>query len=609
MRSFASCPTGLPRLVFVLLALASLVSADEAWAAGQKRALVLYSTRRDAQIVTLGERELPRILEDGLPEGLDYYSEYLDRGRFPDDAYQNAFRDFLKRKYTGLSFDVVIAMQDVAAEFVGRYRDELFPGTPVVFFADSSIPRLTNATGIMALQEFGDTLRLATALQPGVRHVFVVAGAAAGDKEFEAAARLQFQAFEPRLTFTYLTGLTTQALESRLSQLPANSIVYYVLVDEDGAGAKFHPLDYLDRVAAVANAPTYCWVDSAMGHGIVGGGLKDQGRQVEAVGRLAFRVLRGESAGSIPVTSPDLNVPQVDWRELSRWGINEAAVPAGTLIRFRDPSVWDRYRAYILSAVVLLLAQSALIVGLLVQRRRRRQAEELARDRETELRGSYERIRDLAGRLLNAQEVERARIARELHDDISQQLALLSIDLELLGGAAEAPARQMAAEALDRTQTLARSVHDLSHRLHPAKLRLIGLVAALQGLQHELARPGAAIVVTHENVPRNLPPDMTLCLFRIAQEGVQNALKHGRAQQVLVELRGGSDRLVLTIVDDGIGFDVDPALGTGLGLVSMDERIEAIGGTFAIHSRPGAGTRLEIVVPLRFADDKVTVAV
>ena len=576
----------------------------------QKRALVLYSTRRDAQIVTLGERELPRILEAGVKDGLDYYSEYLDRGRFPDDPYKSAFRDFLKRKYNDLPFDVVIAVQDVAADFVGRYRDDLFAGMPVVFFADTSdTRRLPNSTGIVANQNFGDTLTLAMALQPEIRNVFVVSGAAAGDREFERAAKAQFRAFEPRLTFTYFSGLATSELESRLAGLPPASIVYYVLVDEDGAGEKFHPLDYLDRVTAVASAPTYSWVDSVMGRGVVGGSLKDQGKQVEAVGKLAVRVLRGEAADSVAIASPNLNVSQVDWRQLRRWGIADSRVPAGTLVRFREPSVWDRYRVYILGAVALVLAQSALIVGLLVQRTRRREAEERVRGSQAELRASYDRIRDLAARLLNAQEAERAHIARELHDDISQQLALLSIDLELLGGAGEAPARQMASEALDRTQALARSVHDLSHRLHPAKLRLIGLVPALQGLQRELARPGAAITVTHVDVPRNLPPDLTLCLFRIVQEGLQNALKHGRARNVSVDLRGGSDRLVLIIVDDGIGFDVGPAFGTGLGLVSMDERLDVIGGALTIHSRPGAGTRLEIVVPLRFADDKVNVAV
>ncbi len=120
-------------------------------------------------------------------------------------------------------------------------------------------------------------------------------------------------------------------------------------------------------------------------------------------------------------------------------GHQRGGVPSGTLIRFREPSAWDRYRGYIVGAVVLVLAQTTLIAGLLVQRRQRRRAEEQVRGREAELQPSYDRIRDLAVRLLNAQESERSRIARELHDDISQQLALLAIDLEILNRRAAPP--------------------------------------------------------------------------------------------------------------------------------------------------------------------------
>ena len=137
-----------------------------------------------------------------------------------------------------------------------------------------------------------------------------------------------------------------------------------------------HPLEYLSRLSAIANAPMYCWVDSAMGRGIVGGSLKDQTVQLDAVGRLALRVLSGEAADSIPVSAPNLNVNKVDWRQLRRWGISESAVPRGTRVLFKEPSVWDRYKVYILGATVVLLAQTLLIAGLLVQRRRRRQAEE-----------------------------------------------------------------------------------------------------------------------------------------------------------------------------------------------------------------------------------------
>jgi hypothetical protein len=122
-------------------------------------------------------------------------------------------------------------------------------------------------------------------------------------------------------------------------------------------------------------------------------------------------VLRGERPDGIPTVSENLNVGKVDWRQLQRWGISEARVPAGTLVRFREPSAWDRYRLYILGAAAVLLAQTVLIVGLLVQRTRRRQAELKVREGQSALMASYERIRDLGGRLLNAQETERSRIA------------------------------------------------------------------------------------------------------------------------------------------------------------------------------------------------------
>jgi signal transduction histidine kinase len=314
-------------------------------------------------------------------------------------------------------------------------------------------------------------------------------------------------------------------------------------------------------------------------------------------------VLRGESAGQIPPSHLDLNLTQVDWRQLRRWGISETRVPAGTVIKFREPSAWDRYGSYILAAVLLLLAQSGLIAGLLIQSRRRQQAEAEVLENQAELRRSFDRIRDLGSRLLNAQESERSRIARELHDDISQQTALLEIDLEQLHHAVQGDAEALTRDALIRAQGVARSVHDLSHRLHPAKLRLIGLVGALYGLRRELSQPDIVITVTHDNVPPALPEDLTLCLFRIVQEALQNANKHSRGHHVAVHLRGDLDQLTLSIADDGVGFDVDRTWRKGLGLISMQERLEAVGGSLKVISKPGAGTRLEVRVPLRTVPD------
>jgi signal transduction histidine kinase len=281
----------------------------------------------------------------------------------------------------------------------------------------------------------------------------------------------------------------------------------------------------------------------------------------------------------------------------------ELAAPGSVWAQSGPTLGWDGYRLYVLAAIAVLLLQSLLIAGLLIQRERRQRIERELRRRQSELQASYARIRDLGVRLLNAQEAERARIAHELHDDISQQLSLLAIYLDMLRSHVHGPGAELIDEASASAESIVASVHDLSRRLHPYKLRLIGLVAALQDLQNAVSQAGIATTFTHENVATNLPQDLTLCLFRIAQEALQNAFKHSRARTVSMRLIGGPSGLELTITDDGIGFDVDAAWGNGLGLVGMRERLDAIGGEFDIHSTPGAGTSLVIRVAQTVFED------
>ncbi len=171
---------------------------------------------------------------------------------------------------------------------------------------------------------------------------------------------------------------------------------------------------------------------------MVGGSLISPELVAKHLAGLALRVLGGEKPEEIPVTEIDPYFDEVDWRQLRRLGIDEARVPAGTAIRFREPGLWERYRSYIVGTVALLLLQTALIGGLLVQRARRRRVESELRESEGALRKSHDQNQDLAGRLITAQEAERARIARELHDDAIQQLAGLSI---VLSGLRQRPSR------------------------------------------------------------------------------------------------------------------------------------------------------------------------
>src|SRR2546422_874722 len=208
------------------------------------------------------------------------------------------------------------------------------------------------------------------------------------------------------------------------------------------------------------------------------------------------------------------------------------------------------------------------------------------------------------GRLLQAQENEARRIARELHDDLGQGLALLTVKMDLLRQKPPEAADQLGArmqELLAHVRHLSSSVHDLSHQLHPSKLEQLGLVAAIGGLCRELTHHhGLKIEFTHDQMPAAISPDTALCLYRIAQEGLQNAIKHSGAQQAEVTLNGAADAISLRIVDHGRGFDPRQLHGrSGLGLVSMRERVRYLGGEIAIDSPPSGGTRLYVRVPLR----------
>jgi signal transduction histidine kinase len=220
-----------------------------------------------------------------------------------------------------------------------------------------------------------------------------------------------------------------------------------------------------------------------------------------------------------------------------------------------------------------------------------------------DLRASQRELRRLAGRLIEAQEGERRRVARELHDDLSQGLALLSIDLDLIARrppASTADLVERLREVSARVRELSSAVHDLSHQLHPSKLEHLGLDAALRGLCAEVGQHhGLTVRYVSGAVPEAIPEVTAVCLYRITQEALRNVVKHARTDHVRVELTGAAGRLRLQVGDDGVGFDSAARGDGGLGLISMRERLALVGGRIVIDARPGGGTRIDVCVPLR----------
>jgi signal transduction histidine kinase len=231
----------------------------------------------------------------------------------------------------------------------------------------------------------------------------------------------------------------------------------------------------------------------------------------------------------------------------------------------------------------------------------------------TERKLAEEALSKVGGRLIEAHEEERTWIARELHDDISQQLALLANSLELME---QDPANLVAEihnrthEHLKRVREIASDVQAISHRLHSSKLQYLGIVAAAKSFCQELSEQyNVEIDFTHGDIPLNLPEEISLCLFRVMQEALQNAVKHSGVRHFEVELRGASDGIHLTVHDAGLGFDTQAGMNDrGLGLVTMQERVNLVKGTFSIESEPGRGTTIHARVPLSKKGDSARAA-
>ena len=216
----------------------------------------------------------------------------------------------------------------------------------------------------------------------------------------------------------------------------------------------------------------------------------------------------------------------------------------------------------------------------------------------TDRKATEQSLIEMTGRLISAQEEERSRIARELHDDFNQRLALLSIGLQRLEQSMEphGTCQGHIGDLRRLTQDIASDVHRLSHQLHPAKLEHLGLVAAIKGLCREFSEQyEAKINFVHRNVAHTLSKESALCLFRVAQEALSNMMKHSGVRKGQLELFGDRGILRLCISDAGAGFDPEVVSTKGhLGLISMQERVRAAGGTIAVESRPSRGTRISV---------------
>jgi signal transduction histidine kinase len=374
-------------VVFFLMA---LFACQVALAAEHKRVMLLHSFGQDFKPWSEYAKDIRAELNRQSPWPLDIFENSLVTARFSDENPEAPFVEYLSALFAKRPLDVIVSIGAPAADFVQRHRQRLFPTTPMVFTAvDQRRVQYSNLTGndvavavnINYLSAFENILQVL----PDTKDVIVVVGTSPIEKFWKEAIGKQVEPLTNRIKLSWTDELPFEELLKQASALPPHTAIFWELMIVDAAGVVHEGDLSLERLHAVANAPIFSYDESFFGSAIVGGPLlivADTGRLTAGV---AVRILNGEKAGDIKVSPAEFSAPRFDWRQMQRWGISEKNLPPGSEILFRDPTVWEQYRAYILAVAAAILIQAALIFWLLYEHWRRQRAEILARSTMSEL--------------------------------------------------------------------------------------------------------------------------------------------------------------------------------------------------------------------------------
>jgi signal transduction histidine kinase len=446
----AACPVcdasgDVMRLFRLMLIWGMTVLMSMAAAAAEPRsraALIIDESDPSNGAPTTFSRTLRATLYEFTPH-IAVYGETLDVGRFAGLRHDELLRSYLREKYRDVQFGAIVAVGLAAFNLVEKWRAELWPGVPVVFAAidELSAARLTpepDVTGVVMHRTINSMMIAARLLVPDLKGVAVLGGTLERD-----AYRRQYLEELPALAHEIkvlnLTGLPLAEQLKSAAGLPDQTAILYTAFFIDNAGTIYSSADALSAIAEVANRPIVVDVDALVGRGATGGFALNNVAYGRQVASLTLRIIDGVGVDTIPVAVSEFTQPVFDWRQMQRWKISESSLPAGSEIRFREPSAWDRYRMPILAIVATVLVQAALICWLIFEHRRRHLAEVQSRNAMTEL--TYMNRRAAAGQLS-------ASIAHEVNQPLTGIVLRASAALRWLG--AETPNLERAKAALEQ---------------------------------------------------------------------------------------------------------------------------------------------------------------
>ena len=560
---------------------------------GIKRVVILYTHRQMSPI----NKQWHSGIVDGIKQvyngPMDIETEYMDVVLQDDKEYVNEWSEVVRLKYSKYPPDVVIPVFFPAYAFAVMNREMFFPGCPMVFcavpqsFAESQKSK-RNITGVGAQFDNRPSMEVIKKVLPGTKKLLILSGKSRLDIWLSEIAMRQSKIAFPEIEFKALAGLTPAEAALEFVQAGPDTAGLLLSFELDNYGNRMNTTEYLHELNKVSTVPIFGCYDTILGHGILGGALVSPTDFGNATGKIAGRVLNGESADDIPKDYSQTYTIAFDHEVLRKFGISESRLPAGAKVINRKPTIWSQYGRYISTGVAALLVQSAIIVSLLLNRSKRIAAEKEAQS--------------LAGRILSAGEEERRYLARELHDDVSQRLAAVSIETGTLENKmSESSEIKVPLGKLKKNLiSICDDLHRMSRHMHPSVLDDFGLAEALRSECGELSQRWGIPIELHcsKRFPE-IPKSVALCLYRVAQESLWNAIRHSGGSKITIELKSDAEFVYMDISDDGKGFEPSTVQKTRrLGLASMSERIRLVSGTIRTLSAPGQGVTISVVAPI-----------
>lgn len=600
-------------------ALLAAIGLPAAAAEPRRNVIVLYAYGRLVPANTEADRELRKAVASSTDRPVTVFDEFLDAPVFGGPSYHRAFAAYLREKYGSRKPGVLVAFGKEALEFFLDTRPDLFPGVPIVHGAvvgsalRSRLPLPEDVFGVPVEYDFERTVDQALRWHPASRRLVLVTGASAWDREWEAQVRKVAARFQARVSIEFLSALSAAELTRRLGELGGDAVVFSPGYFQDGAGNASVPREAAEAIARASSAPAYAPFETFLGTGFVGGYMPNFETMGRQAGQIVRVLLNGVAPATLRLPESTPNTLNVDWRQVTRWGIAKSSIPKDAIVHFRAATFLEQHPVMLATVAAVILLQATLIGGLMFQRRRRHEAERAVAKQRFELAH--------ASRLAVAGELT-ASIAHEINQPLGAILSNAdAADLILdLGGDRREEVRAIlsdirrddlrASEVVRRLRTLL-----AKHPLESLPFELNEVANEVEfALQPEARRRGITLEVHPAGSPATIVGDrvhvqqLLINLLVNAMDAVADVPDERRVVEVFVEAEVG--KVEITVRDHGRGiapehlpklfdsFFTTKSKGMGLGLSIARTIVQAHGGRITAENGPGEGAAFHVFLPI-----------